>query len=84
MIRIYIYFNIITHTHKRHISVTPYVFCGRCLCSVLGVHLPEPKRGVLLEMYVQAVLFGRECNFKKEQTSALLSIMKSIHEANIG
>ncbi|XP_040031995.1 cilia- and flagella-associated protein 119 isoform X1 [Gasterosteus aculeatus] len=55
----------------------------RCLCSVLGVHLPEPKRGVLLEMYVQAVLFGRECNFKKEQTSALLSIMKSIHEANI-
>ncbi|KAM6898011.1 cilia- and flagella-associated protein 119 [Lycodopsis pacificus] len=53
------------------------------LCSVFGVHLPEPKRGVLLEMYVQTVLFCRECNFKKEQTSALLSIIKSIHEANI-
>ncbi|XP_031699388.1 cilia- and flagella-associated protein 119 [Anarrhichthys ocellatus] len=53
------------------------------LCNVFGVHLPEPKRGVLLEMYVQTVLFCRECNFKKEQTSALLSIIKSIHEANI-
>ncbi|XP_059181365.1 coiled-coil domain-containing protein 189 [Centropristis striata] len=53
------------------------------LCSVLGVDFPEPKRGVLLELYVQTVLFCRECNFKKEQTSALLSIIKSIHEANI-
>ncbi|KAL6095196.1 cfap119 [Pungitius sinensis] len=55
----------------------------RCLCSVLGLHLPEPKRGVLLELYVQTVLFGRECSFKKVQTSALLSIIKSIHEANV-
>uniref|UniRef100_A0A671W691 Cilia and flagella associated protein 119 n=1 Tax=Sparus aurata TaxID=8175 RepID=A0A671W691_SPAAU len=46
------------------------------LCSVFGVDLPEPKRGVLLELYVQAVLFCRERNFKKEQTSALLSIIK--------
>ncbi|XP_039991763.1 coiled-coil domain-containing protein 189 [Xiphias gladius] len=53
------------------------------LCNVLGVYLPEPKRGVLLELYVQTVLFCRECSFKKEQTSALLSIIKSIHEANI-
>ncbi|XP_056221944.1 coiled-coil domain-containing protein 189 [Seriola aureovittata] len=53
------------------------------LCSVLGVDLPEPKRGVLLELYVQTLLFSRECSFKKEQTSALLSIIKSIHEANI-
>ncbi|XP_030255200.1 cilia- and flagella-associated protein 119 [Sparus aurata] len=53
------------------------------LCSVFGVDLPEPKRGVLLELYVQAVLFCRERNFKKEQTSALLSIIKSIHEANV-
>ncbi|XP_054454771.1 coiled-coil domain-containing protein 189 [Anoplopoma fimbria] len=53
------------------------------LCSVFGVVLPEPKRGVLLEMYVQTVLFCRKCNFKKEQSSALLSIIKSIHEVNI-
>ncbi|XP_071319091.1 cilia- and flagella-associated protein 119 [Trachinotus anak] len=53
------------------------------LCNVLGVDLPEPKTGVLLELYVQTVLFSRECSFKKEQTSALLSIIKSIHEANI-
>ncbi|XP_070782735.1 cilia- and flagella-associated protein 119 [Enoplosus armatus] len=53
------------------------------LCSVFGVDLPEPKRGVLLELYVQTVLFCRERSLKKEQTSALLSIIKSIHEANI-
>ncbi|XP_049419803.1 coiled-coil domain-containing protein 189 [Epinephelus fuscoguttatus] len=54
----------------------------RALCSVFGVDLPEPKRGVLLELYVQTVLFCRERSFKKEQTSALLSIIKSVHEAN--
>ncbi|XP_056285339.1 coiled-coil domain-containing protein 189 isoform X7 [Pseudoliparis swirei] len=54
------------------------------LCSVLEVQLPEPRRGVLLEMYVHTVGFCRESNFKKEQTSALLSILRSIHEANIG
>ncbi|CAK6964137.1 coiled-coil domain-containing protein 189 [Scomber scombrus] len=53
------------------------------LCSVFGVDLPEPRRGVLLELYVQTVLFCRECSFKKEQTSALLSIIKSIHGTNI-
>ncbi|XP_020493252.2 coiled-coil domain-containing protein 189 [Labrus bergylta] len=53
------------------------------LCSVLGVDLPEPKRGVLLELYVHTVFFCRESRFNKEQTSALLSIMKSVHEANI-
>ncbi|KAF3704546.1 Coiled-coil domain-containing protein 189 [Channa argus] len=53
------------------------------LCSVFQVNLAEPKRGVLLELYVQTVLFCRECNFKKGQTSALLSIIKSIHEANV-
>ncbi|KAM6964215.1 cilia- and flagella-associated protein 119 [Tautogolabrus adspersus] len=53
------------------------------LCSVLGVDLPEPKRRVLLELYVQTVLFCRESRFNKEQTSALLSIIKSAHEANI-
>uniref|UniRef100_A0A672GZH0 Si:ch73-81k8.2 n=1 Tax=Salarias fasciatus TaxID=181472 RepID=A0A672GZH0_SALFA len=54
------------------------------LTSVFAVDLPEPKRGVLLELYVQAVLFCREHHFRKEQTSALLSILKSIHEANVG
>uniref|UniRef100_UPI0037E72920 cilia- and flagella-associated protein 119 n=1 Tax=Semicossyphus pulcher TaxID=241346 RepID=UPI0037E72920 len=53
------------------------------LCRVLGVDLPEPKRGVLLELYVHTVLFCREQSFNKEQTSALLSIIKSVHEANI-
>ncbi|KAG7507741.1 hypothetical protein JOB18_043231 [Solea senegalensis] len=55
----------------------------RVLCSVLRIDLAEPKRGVLLELFVQTVLFCRENHFKKEQTSALLSIIKSIHEANI-
>eukprot|EP00064_Thunnus_orientalis_P001341 superscaffoldBa00000091_g1344 len=54
------------------------------LCGVFGVDLPEPRRAVQLELYVQTVLFCKECSFKKEQTSALLSIIKSIHEANIG
>ncbi|KAM4715302.1 cilia- and flagella-associated protein 119 [Anableps anableps] len=53
------------------------------LCAMLGVDLPEPKKEVLLELYVQTVLFCREHNFNKEQTSALMSIIKSIHEANI-
>ncbi|XP_042364197.1 coiled-coil domain-containing protein 189, partial [Plectropomus leopardus] len=52
------------------------------LCSVFGVDLPEPNRGVLLELYVQMVLFCRKCSFKREQTSALLSIIKALHEAN--
>ncbi|XP_068614502.1 cilia- and flagella-associated protein 119-like [Brachionichthys hirsutus] len=53
------------------------------LCSVLGVDLPEPRRGVLLELYVQTILFCRDRSFKPEQTSALLSIIKSIHEVNV-
>ncbi|KAK2820227.1 hypothetical protein Q5P01_023186 [Channa striata] len=53
------------------------------LCGVFQVDLAEPKRGVLLELYVQGVLFCRECNFRKEQTSAFLSIIKSVHEANV-
>ncbi|XP_076616834.1 cilia- and flagella-associated protein 119 [Chaetodon auriga] len=53
------------------------------LCSVFALDLPEPKRGVVLELYVQTVLFSRERSFRKEQTSALLSIVRSVHEANI-
>ncbi|XP_069374045.1 cilia- and flagella-associated protein 119 isoform X2 [Paralichthys olivaceus] len=55
----------------------------RVLCRVFGVDLAEPKRGVVLELYVQTVLFCRKCSFNKEQTSAVLSIIKSVHEANI-
>lgn len=58
--------------------------CDRALSSVFEVDLPEPTRGVLLELYVQTVLFCRKQKFKNEQTSALLSILKAIHEANIG
>ncbi|KAK6329008.1 hypothetical protein J4Q44_G00009860 [Coregonus suidteri] len=54
----------------------------RTLCSVLGVNIPEPRRGVLLELYVHTVLFCRESNFNREQTSALLSIVKSMHQVN--
>uniref|UniRef100_A0A3Q3LKW9 Uncharacterized protein n=1 Tax=Mastacembelus armatus TaxID=205130 RepID=A0A3Q3LKW9_9TELE len=64
-------------------SVAPLLPCDSALCSVFQVDLPEPKRGVLLELYVQTVLFCRERGFKREQTSALLSIIKSIHEANV-
>uniref|UniRef100_A0A3B3XKT6 Uncharacterized protein n=1 Tax=Poecilia mexicana TaxID=48701 RepID=A0A3B3XKT6_9TELE len=45
------------------------------LCSVLAVDLPEPKKGVLLELYVQTVLFCRQQGFSKEQTSALGNIL---------
>ncbi|KAF7647161.1 hypothetical protein LDENG_00176570 [Lucifuga dentata] len=54
----------------------------RVLCSAFGIDLPEPKRGVLLELYLQILLFCRKNSFTKEQTSALLSITKSIHEVN--
>ncbi|KAM6897045.1 cilia- and flagella-associated protein 119 [Xenentodon cancila] len=53
------------------------------LCGVFTIDLPEPKRRLLLELYVQTVLFCRENKLNKEQTSALLSIIKSVHAANI-
>ncbi|XP_008312447.1 cilia- and flagella-associated protein 119 [Cynoglossus semilaevis] len=53
------------------------------LQTVLKIDFDEPKRGVLLELYVQTVLFCRENNFNKEQTSAVLSIVKSVHQANV-
>ncbi|XP_019902156.2 coiled-coil domain-containing protein 189 isoform X2 [Esox lucius] len=54
----------------------------RILCRVLGVDIPEPRRGVLLELYVHTVLFCRKNNYNREQTSALLSIVKRMHLAN--
>lgn len=74
-----------THPSATHADSTDTVVpCDRALGSVFEVDLPEPRRGVLLELYVQAVFFCREQKFKSEQTSALLSILKSIHQANIG
>uniref|UniRef100_A0A3P8XZ82 Uncharacterized protein n=1 Tax=Esox lucius TaxID=8010 RepID=A0A3P8XZ82_ESOLU len=46
----------------------------RILCRVLGVDIPEPRRGVLLELYVHTVLFCRKNNYNREQTSALLIV----------
>ncbi|KAM6951142.1 cilia- and flagella-associated protein 119 [Aplochiton taeniatus] len=54
------------------------------LCRVLRVDVPEPRKGVLLELYVHTVLFCRESKFNNEQTSALLSIIKNVHQANTG
>ncbi|KAG7226345.1 hypothetical protein INR49_013756 [Caranx melampygus] len=68
---------------KRRMDTNIKVPRAQVMLCVLGVDLCEPKRGVLLDLYVQTVLFSREHSFKKEQTSALLSIIKSIHEANI-
>ena len=67
-----------------HFSASLLLFCDSALCSVFAIDLLEPKRGILLELYVQTVLFCREHSLNKEQTSALLSIIKSIHSANIG
>lgn len=70
--------------HRRYLGGLLVLLRDSALCSVLGVDLPEPRKGVLLELYVQTVLFCREHSFNKEQTSTLLSIIKSIHEANVG
>ncbi|XP_031655311.1 cilia- and flagella-associated protein 119 isoform X1 [Oncorhynchus kisutch] len=70
-----------THTKSRTLWLTGY-FLLRTLCCVLGVNIPEPRRRVLLELYVHTVLFCRESNFNREQTSVLLSIVKSMHQAN--
>ncbi|XP_075890616.1 cilia- and flagella-associated protein 119 isoform X2 [Nelusetta ayraudi] len=56
----------------------------RVLCRVFGIELSDHKWAILLELYLQTVFFCRAQMFKSEQTSALLSIIKSIHEANIG
>lgn len=72
-----------THTKSLTLWLTGY-FLLRTLCCVLGVNIPEPRRGVLLELYVHTVLFCRESNFNREQTSVLLSIVKSMHQANTG
>ncbi|XP_046889059.1 coiled-coil domain-containing protein 189 isoform X1 [Hypomesus transpacificus] len=54
----------------------------RTLCRVLAVDFSEPRKGVLLELFVHTVLFCRENKFNREQTSALISIVKNMHQAN--
>ncbi|XP_063077715.1 coiled-coil domain-containing protein 189 [Engraulis encrasicolus] len=55
----------------------------KVLSSVLGITTPDdPKQRVLLEMYVNAVLFSRSKKFNREQTSTMLSIFKRVHKAN--
>uniref|UniRef100_A0A3B3V2I0 Uncharacterized protein n=1 Tax=Poecilia latipinna TaxID=48699 RepID=A0A3B3V2I0_9TELE len=58
--------------HLLHSKRMLFVFA---LCSVLAVDLPEPKKAVLLELYVQTVLFCRQQGFSKAQTSALGNIL---------
>uniref|UniRef100_A0A8C7H8S6 Cilia and flagella associated protein 119 n=1 Tax=Oncorhynchus kisutch TaxID=8019 RepID=A0A8C7H8S6_ONCKI len=72
-----------THTKSRTLWLTGY-FLLRTLCCVLGVNIPEPRRRVLLELYVHTVLFCRESNFNREQTSVLLSIVKKTPLNNMG
>lgn len=68
-----------------HVHITDTVLpSDRALSTVFKLDLPEPKRRVLLELFVQTVLFCREQKFKNEQTSALLSVIKCVHQANIG
>ncbi|XP_077056815.1 cilia- and flagella-associated protein 119 [Siphateles boraxobius] len=55
----------------------------RILCRALLVSdVPQPKQGVLLELYTNLVLFCREKKFNREQTSVLISIIKNVHLFN--
>ncbi|XP_055031540.2 cilia- and flagella-associated protein 119 isoform X1 [Misgurnus anguillicaudatus] len=54
----------------------------RILCSALVSDVPQPKQRILLELYTNLVLFCREKNFNREQTSVLISIVKNVHQFN--
>ncbi|KAA0725096.1 Coiled-coil domain-containing protein 189 [Triplophysa tibetana] len=54
----------------------------RILCRALVPDVPEPKRGILLELYTNQVLFCKEKRFNREQTSVLISIVKNVHQFN--
>ncbi|XP_036428668.1 coiled-coil domain-containing protein 189 isoform X2 [Colossoma macropomum] len=54
----------------------------RILCHSLRIELPEPRLGILLELYTNIVMFCREQHFNREQTSVLLSIVKNVHQLN--
>ncbi|XP_031417000.1 coiled-coil domain-containing protein 189 isoform X2 [Clupea harengus] len=55
----------------------------KVLSSVFQIDSTDPKQRVLLELYMNAVLFCRGMKFNKAQTSTLLSIFKRVHQANI-
>ncbi|XP_056627926.1 coiled-coil domain-containing protein 189 [Triplophysa dalaica] len=54
----------------------------RILCPALVPDVPEPKQGILLELYTNQVLFCKEKRFNREQTSVLISIVKNVHQFN--
>ncbi|XP_072311929.1 cilia- and flagella-associated protein 119 [Eucyclogobius newberryi] len=53
------------------------------LSEVLRIDHSGPKQGILLNLYVQTMLYCREMHFKPVQTSTLLSIIISIHKVNV-
>ncbi|KAL2078135.1 hypothetical protein ACEWY4_025820 [Coilia grayii] len=55
----------------------------KVLSSVFRIAPSDPKQRVLLELYVNTVLFCRANKLNREQTSTLLSIFKRVHQANI-
>ncbi|XP_076154914.1 cilia- and flagella-associated protein 119 [Alosa pseudoharengus] len=54
----------------------------KVLSSVFRIDSTDPKQRVLLELYINAVLFCRGKKLNREQTSTLLSIFKRVHQAN--
>ncbi|XP_066579358.1 cilia- and flagella-associated protein 119 [Amia ocellicauda] len=52
------------------------------LARVLGLRVSEPRDGVLVDLYLYAVLFCRGRGFNREQTATLLSIIRAVHLAN--
>ncbi|XP_076855350.1 cilia- and flagella-associated protein 119 [Brachyhypopomus gauderio] len=54
----------------------------RILFRALSIDMPEPRLGILLELYTNIVLFCRKKHYSREQTSVLLSIVKNVHQVN--
>ncbi|XP_016104216.1 coiled-coil domain-containing protein 189-like [Sinocyclocheilus grahami] len=55
----------------------------RILCrALLASDAAQPKQRVLLELYTNLVLFCKEQHFNREQTSVLISIIKTVHQFN--
>uniref|UniRef100_W5M6B0 Cilia and flagella associated protein 119 n=1 Tax=Lepisosteus oculatus TaxID=7918 RepID=W5M6B0_LEPOC len=56
----------------------------RALGRALALQLSRPSDSILADMYLYAVLFCRERQFNREQTSVLVSIVRALHLANTG
>ncbi|XP_015201683.2 cilia- and flagella-associated protein 119 isoform X2 [Lepisosteus oculatus] len=54
----------------------------RALGRALALQLSRPSDSILADMYLYAVLFCRERQFNREQTSVLVSIVRALHLAN--